>query len=92
MHAFYTLGYQKRDLIRINRVRNFLQVLYVSDITEANYKMIKDEVYLGDKPHNSITNIKWRRERPSKLDFQTWRMAIKRLAPNRYLPYPYVDG
>ena len=88
MHAFFTLGYRKRDLIRINRVRNFLQVLYVSDIVEGNGKMVKDDIYLGNKSHNSVSNMKWRRERPSKQDFQTWRMVIKRFSPNRYLGSP----
>ena len=40
MLVLYSLGYSKRDLIRINRVRNFLRVLYiyVSDIVEGNGK------------------------------------------------------
>ena len=88
MYAFFTLGYRKRDLIRINRVRNFLQVLYVSDIVEGNGKMVKGDTYLRNKSHNSVSNMKWRRERPSKHDFQTLRMVIKRFAPNRHLCSP----
>ena len=88
MQSLYTLCYRKRDLIRINRVRNFLQVLYVSDIVEGNGRIIKNEVYLGNKSHNSVSNMKWRMERPSKLDFQAWKMAMKCLALNRRLLSP----
>ena len=49
---------------------------------------IKSKIYQGDKPCNSNSSMKWRRERPSKLDFQTWIMVMKRLAPNRYLSPP----
>ena len=75
-------------MIRINRVRNYLQVIYISDIVEGNGKKIKDEIMHGRKPHNSESNVKWRRERPSKIDFLTWKMAIKRFAPDRYLTSP----
>lgn len=88
MQALYILGYRKRDLIRINRVRNFLQVLYVSDMVEGNGRIVKNEVYIGNKSYNLVSNMKWRRERPSKLDFQAWKMAMKRLAPNRRLLLP----
>ena len=88
METLFTLGYRKKELIRINRVQNFLQVLYVSDIVEGNGKKIKDEIMYGRKPHNSASNVKWRRERPSKIDFLTWKMAIKRLNPDRHLASP----
>ena len=58
MQALYTLGYRKRDSILINRVRIFLQVLYVSDIVEGNGRKIKNEVYSGNKSHNSVSNMK----------------------------------
>ena len=70
MQALYTLGYRKIYLIHINRVRNFLQVMYISDLVEGNGRIIKNEVYIGNKSYNSVSNMKWRRERPSKLDFQ----------------------
>ena len=41
MQTLYTLGYQKQELMQINQVRIFLQVLYVSDIVEGNGKKIK---------------------------------------------------
>ena len=55
---------------------------------KKNSRIIKNEVYVGDKSHDSVSNMKWRRERPSKLDFQAWKMAMKRLAPNRRLLSP----
>ena len=77
METLFTLGYRKKELIRINRVRNYLQVIYISDIVEGNGKKIKDDIWHGIKPNNSVSNVKWRRERPSKIDFITWKMAIK---------------
>ena len=32
------LGYAETDMVRLKRLRNFLKLLYVSDITKKNWK------------------------------------------------------
>ena len=40
-------GFDEVDLVKINRVRNHLKVLYISDITEGNGKQIKTSIFNG---------------------------------------------
>ena len=32
MEVLYSLGYKRKELIMINRVRNYMQVIYLSDV------------------------------------------------------------
>ena len=38
MEEFYKIGYRETNLVRLNRVRNYLQVIHVSDVTEGHGK------------------------------------------------------
>ena len=41
------LGFGKIYLVRLNRVRNILKVLYVSDIAEGNGIHITSSIFIG---------------------------------------------
>ena len=69
------------ELNRINRVRLYQQVMYVSDVLEANGKTI-DSKYLEPRPLDE----KWSQytfptENPPTQDFTLWRQVVNSLAP-----------
>ena len=47
MNEFIRYGFDEVDMVRLNRIRNYLKVLYVSDITESNGKKIKASIFNG---------------------------------------------
>ena len=88
MEEFYRIGYQETNLVRLNRVRNCLQVIYVSDITEGNGRKIRSCTFTSRKDVDKRSKFNWRREYPVPRDFALWRVAMSLLAPARVLPYP----
>ena len=79
------LGYNEMNLIRINRVRNYLQVMFVSDLVEYDGKTIKHAMLEGKKDQASASALTWRKEEPKSRDFSLWKVFVTRLAPNKKL-------
>ena len=88
MEEFYRIGYRETNLVRLNRVRNYLQVIYISDITEGNGRKIRSCTFTSRKDVDKRSKFNWRREYPVPRDFAIWRVAMSLLAPSRVLPYP----
>ena len=69
------------ELNRINRVRLHQQVLYVSDVLEANGKTI-DSKYLEPRPlEEKWSQFIFPTENPPTQDFSLWRQVVNSLAP-----------
>ena len=81
------MGYREKDLFRLNRVRNYLKVLYVSDIIEGNGKKMRRSIYNGKNDHSIISQYMWRKKHLSKKDVKIWKIAMTKLVPDRFLPY-----
>ena len=64
IHECVRMGYKETDLVRLNRVRNFLQVIYVSDLVEYDGKTIKQAVIEGRKDDLVVSDLTWRKEKP----------------------------
>ena len=68
MQELYRIGYRDKALIRINRLRNFHQVIYLSDIMEGNGAHIRKEMMQGGLHRITQSNFTRRKEYPSKQD------------------------
>ena len=55
------MGYNETNLIRLNRVRNYLQVMYVSDLVEYDGKAIKQARQDGRKDQSWVSALTWRK-------------------------------
>ena len=64
MEEFYRIGYRETNLVRLNRVRNYLQVIYMSDITEGNGRKIRSCTFTSrkdvDKKVSSTGDVNFR--------------------------------
>ena len=87
MEEMYRIGYRETNLVRLNRVRNYLQVLYVSDIVEGNGRKIRKCIFDSRRDTDTHSGFKWRKEYPAPRNFALWRVAIALLCPMRNLPY-----
>ena len=87
MEEMYRIGYRETNLVRLNRVRNYLQVLYVSDIVEGNGNKIRKCIFDSRRDSDTHSSFKWRKEYPAPRGFALWRIEIATLGPIRNLPY-----
>lgn len=75
------LGFSKADLERLNRVRCWQQVLFLSDIIAANGRGL-DERYLRKRSAGEQWSmLRFPKEKPSPADFRLWQIAIRQLVP-----------
>ena len=75
------------DLVRLNRVRNYLKVLYMSDITKENDKQIKTSIFNGIHDYSTKIKYGWRQEKPAEKVYKIWKTVMNGLVPDRFLPY-----
>lgn len=81
MRAFSEIGFLGSELLRLNRVRLFQQVLFLSDILEAGGRYV-DEAYVNPRPHGeNRSTYTFPVEHPADSDFELWKHAIQQLAP-----------
>jgi hypothetical protein len=86
MAEFLRLGFSKKDLERLNRVRLYMQVLFLSDVLGASGRVL-DERYLRKRPKHEVWSIlKFPQERPPPADFNLWKIALRQLVPVEGLP------
>ena len=83
MQVFVDKGYSRETLLRLNRVRVYWQVLFVSDILTASGNKIDPEVLAQPEAHRKRSQLRWPTEHPTASDFQMWRDAILALCPSR---------
>ena len=73
MRLFMAVGFSKDQLLRLNRVRIYMQVLFLSDVLGANGKTL-DPKYLQKRPDGeNWSTIKFPQERPPRKDFKLWK-------------------
>jgi hypothetical protein len=89
MSEFFRLGYQKNDLVYLNVVCGFQNLLHVSDIVKCNGCTI-DEFATSEFLEVSIHHT-FPREEPTPAYFRMWRDAIHRLC-NGTTRLPYKLG
>jgi hypothetical protein len=86
MQEFIRVGYKGSDLRRLNRVRLYQQVLYLSDIVNASGGEL-DERYLRQRSHHEQwSTLDYPKEQPAAGDFRLWACALRRVVPAGGLP------
>ena len=83
MREVLNLGLSAKELELFNKVRIFLQVLFLSDILAANGKTL-DQRYLRRREEDeSWSTLSFPREQPSAKAFRIWTTTLRRLVPAR---------
>ncbi len=85
MQLLFEMGYPWEILQWLNRMRKFLQVLFLSDILMASGNKINPEVLSHQPLSKARSCLRWPTEFPTELDFQLWRDAMHSLCPSRRL-------
>ena len=81
MKLFEAAGFCRQDLIRLNRVRIYQQVLFLSEILGASGKML-DRKYLRKRPEaEKWSCLNYPNEKPPRKDFTLWATAIQLIVP-----------
>jgi hypothetical protein len=83
MQLLLERGYTQESLRRLNRVRIFLQVLFLSDILMALGNKINPKVLLHWSSNKTRSCMQWPTECPTESDFQLWRDAMHFLCPSQ---------
>jgi hypothetical protein len=69
------------ELSRINRVRLHQQVLYVSNVLEANRKTINKRYLVPRSLDDNWSHLIFPNKKPPQRDFALWREVVQSLAP-----------
>ena len=69
INGFIRYEFDKVDLVRFNRVRNHLKVLYIGDTTKGNGKWIKTSIFNGIQDYTTKREYGWRLEEPTEKDY-----------------------
>ncbi len=92
MAELFRLGYCSKELLALNIVWRFRNLLHVSDIAKCDGHTL-DEFVVSDFAEELVHHV-FPREEPTWADLQVWNKAISRLCSgSTSLPYtlgPYV--
>ena len=83
MREVLKLGLTRKELEMINRVRIFLQVLFLSEVLAANGKTLDTRYLERREDDERWSSLRFPRERPSEKSFRLWRKVLRRLVPAR---------
>ena len=83
MWEFIRLGYSAKDLLRLNRVRLHMQVIFLSDILGASGgDLDENERYLSKRSEGvNWSTLQFPKEKPTPGDFRLWKMALRQVVP-----------
>ncbi len=74
-------GFSKEELIRLNQVRCYQQVLFLSDVLDTSGRAL-DRRYLRQRPTDEVwSTLLFPQESPSYQDVHLWQQALHLLAP-----------
>ena len=86
MWEFVRVGYKGAELRRLNRVRLYQMVIFLSDVIGASGRSL-DERYLRKRPAGEKwSTLKFPKENPSPADFRLWQQALRLVVPVEGLP------
>ena len=81
MQLFEAAGFCQQDLLRLNRVRIYQHVVFLSEILGASGKML-DRKYLQKRPEaERWSYLNYPNEKPPRKDFALWATAIQHIVP-----------
>ena len=86
LREFIKVGYKGTELRRLNKVRLYQQVLFLSDVVNASGSEL-DERYLLKRPKSERWSVlDFPKEKPPTADFRLWAVALRRVIPAGGLP------
>ncbi len=81
-------GVSGNDLASVNRCRNHLNVLFLSDIATADGRHIAPDI-ISSRPRQRRSGFTFPRENPTQADWTTWQRTLKTITGlNGKLPRP----
>ena len=81
MARFAELGYSRKEMVRLNRVRLHQQVIFLSDVLDAGGRAI-DRKYISSRTRSERwSHLCFPLESPARKDFRLWRSALLQLRP-----------
>lgn len=82
MKAFADAGFNKAELLKLNRCRHFLQVDTLADIVDGSGDQLSQRYYLGHKDPYHISTHDWpEQNKPDKKHWKLWRRALNMSFP-----------
>ena len=82
--VFEDLGFSWSERVRLNRVRVYLQVLFLSDVATASGARIEvEKMYPRPLDYKWSTYSRWPKEQPTPSDFELWKEAMISICPSK---------
>ena len=81
MQLFVRAGFNKEDLLRLNRVCVHQHVLFISCVLGASGKSVDKKYMTKRKPEEKWSTLRFPKENPPNKDFQLWRIALRQIVP-----------
>ena len=79
MQRFSDFGYSKRQLLRLNRCRLFLQVITLAEISDGSGDKICNMAYNGHRNFTRKSPFLWTvQPRPDANHWKLWRQALRK--------------
>ena len=76
MREFLRCGFSADELIRINRVRIHMEVLFSSDILIASGKILDGKYLVQCNTDEKLSKLNSPKEHPPNKDFTLWKAAL----------------
>ena len=86
MQLFVRAGFNKEDLIRLNRVRVHQQVLFLSCVLGASGISLDKKYMTKQNPEEKWSTLRFPNEKPPNKYFQLWRMTLRQIVPAGEIP------
>ena len=86
MQLFTRVGFNKEDLLRLNRVCVHQQVLFLYSVLGASGKSLDKKYMTKRNPEEKWSTLRFPKEKPPNKDFQLWRMALRQIVPAGGIP------
>ena len=86
MLEFERMGCNCDTLEKLNRVRIFMQVLFLSDVLGASGKNLDRQYVVKRRMGERWSRANFPNERPPQRDFNLWARTVRQLVPSTGIP------
>ena len=86
MKEFIRAGYSSTQLVRLNRVRKFQQVVFLSCVLGASGKQLEKRYLLRRPAGCKWSTLDFPVEKPPRKDFHLWADALRQIVPECGIP------
>jgi hypothetical protein len=86
MQVLLKARYAAETLLRLNRVRISLQLLFMSNILTASGNKVNTKILLRCPMGETCSNMRWPQERPTNSNPKLWKNAMLTICPSRCKP------